>query len=102
MLRKLNRLIEECLRRPFEGAGKPEPLKNDLAGFWSRRIDREHRPRPPRDGDGDRIHPVSLPLLNRERPYSPRVPGARGGTTSRNSSKDFQAGSTGATPGCGA
>ena len=43
MLRKLNRLIEECLRHPFEGTGKPEPLKGDLAGFWSRRIDREHR-----------------------------------------------------------
>jgi toxin YoeB len=43
MLRKLNRLIEECLRHPFEGIGKPEPLKGDLAGFWSRRIDREHR-----------------------------------------------------------
>ena len=42
MLRKLNRLIEECLRHPFEGTGKPEPLKGDLAGFWSRRIDREH------------------------------------------------------------
>jgi toxin YoeB len=43
MLRKLNRLIEECLRHPFEGTGKPEPLKGDLSGFWSRRIDREHR-----------------------------------------------------------
>jgi toxin YoeB len=43
MLRKLNRLIGECLRHPFEGTGKPEPLKGDLAGFWSRRIDREHR-----------------------------------------------------------
>ena len=43
MLRKLNRLIEECRRHPFEGTGKPEPLKGDLAGFWSRRIDREHR-----------------------------------------------------------
>jgi toxin YoeB len=42
-LRKLNRLIEECLRHPFEGTGKPEPLKGKLAGFWSRRIDREHR-----------------------------------------------------------
>lgn len=42
-LRKLNRLIEECLRHPFEGTGKPEPLKGDLAGYWSRRIDREHR-----------------------------------------------------------
>ena len=43
MLRKLNRLLEECLRHPFEGTGKPEPLRGDLAGFWSRRIDREHR-----------------------------------------------------------
>jgi toxin YoeB len=43
MLRKLNRLIEECLRHPFEGTGKPEPLKGKLAGLWSRRIDREHR-----------------------------------------------------------
>ena len=43
MLRKLNGLIQECLRHPFEGTGKPEMLKGDLAGFWSRRIDREHR-----------------------------------------------------------
>lgn len=43
MLRKLNRLIQECLRHPFDGIGKPEPLKADLAGLWSRRIDREHR-----------------------------------------------------------
>lgn len=42
-LRKLNGLIRECLRHPFEGTGKPEPLRGDLAGFWSRRIDREHR-----------------------------------------------------------
>ncbi|TPE52218.1 Txe/YoeB family addiction module toxin [Amaricoccus solimangrovi] len=43
MLRKLNGLIQECMRHPFEGTGKPEPLKGDLAGFWSGRIDREHR-----------------------------------------------------------
>ena len=43
MLRKVNALIKECLRHPFEGTGKPEPLTGDLAGFWSRRIDREHR-----------------------------------------------------------
>lgn len=42
-LRKINGLIKECLRHPFEGTGKPEPLKGDLAGLWSRRIDREHR-----------------------------------------------------------
>jgi toxin YoeB len=43
MLRRLSGLIKECLRHPFEGTGKPEPLKGELAGFWSRRIDREHR-----------------------------------------------------------
>ena len=43
MARKVNALIKECQRNPFEGTGKPEPLKGDLAGFWSRRIDREHR-----------------------------------------------------------
>ena len=42
-LRKINAMIKECLRHPFEGTGKPEPLKGDLAGLWSRRIDREHR-----------------------------------------------------------
>ena len=43
MLKKINTLIKEIQRSPFEGKGKPEPLKYDLAGFWSRRIDREHR-----------------------------------------------------------
>lgn len=38
ILNKINRLIEECLRTPFTGTGKPEPLKGDLSGFWSRRI----------------------------------------------------------------
>ncbi|WP_293911683.1 Txe/YoeB family addiction module toxin [Deinococcus sp.] len=42
-LRKLNRLIEECRRTPFEGTGKPEPLRHDLAGLWSRRITEKHR-----------------------------------------------------------
>ena len=41
--RKLNARIRECQRHPFEGTGKPEPLKGDLSGFWSRRITREHR-----------------------------------------------------------
>ncbi len=40
---KINRLIAECQRHPFEGTGKPEPLRGDYAGWWSRRIDREHR-----------------------------------------------------------
>ncbi len=43
MLKKINELIKDIQRTPFEGKGKPEPLKYDLAGFWSRRIDREHR-----------------------------------------------------------
>ena len=43
MLGKINDLIKDIQRTPFEGKGKPEPLKYDLAGFWSRRIDREHR-----------------------------------------------------------
>jgi len=43
MLKKINELIKDIQRTPYEGKGKPEPLKYDLAGFWSRRIDREHR-----------------------------------------------------------
>ncbi len=42
-LKKINDLIKEIQRTPFEGKGKPEPLKFDLSGYWSRRIDREHR-----------------------------------------------------------
>ncbi len=43
MVTKINRLIKESQRTPFEGIGKPEPLKGELSGWWSRRIDREHR-----------------------------------------------------------
>jgi toxin YoeB len=43
ILERINSLIEECRRHPFAGTGKPEPLKSDLAGFWSRRITQEHR-----------------------------------------------------------
>ena len=43
MLKKINQLIKDIQRTPFEGVGKPEPLKYDLSGFLSRRIDREHR-----------------------------------------------------------
>ncbi len=42
-LRKVNELIKDIQRTPFEGKGKPEPLKYDLTGYWTRRIDREHR-----------------------------------------------------------
>lgn len=43
ILKRINELIKSARRTPFEGLGKPEALKGDLAGFWSRRIDREHR-----------------------------------------------------------
>jgi toxin YoeB len=42
-LKRINTLIKECARTPFDGLGKPEPLRGDLRGWWSRRIDREHR-----------------------------------------------------------
>ncbi len=40
---RINSLIEECSRTPHQGTGKPEPLKHDLKGYWSRRITKEHR-----------------------------------------------------------
>ena len=43
LLNRINLLIREILRSPFEGIGKPEPLKHGLAGYWSRRINDEHR-----------------------------------------------------------
>ncbi len=42
-LRRVNRLIADTRRCPFEGVGKPEPLKANLSGFWSRRIDGSNR-----------------------------------------------------------
>lgn len=41
--KKINRLLLSIKETPFEGIGKPEPLKHDLAGFWSRRIDLKNR-----------------------------------------------------------
>jgi toxin YoeB len=43
ILKRINRLIEDALRDPYAGIGKPEPLKHALAGAWSRRITEEHR-----------------------------------------------------------
>ena len=43
LLERANALIGECQRHPFRGIGKPEPLKENMRGWWSRRIDREHR-----------------------------------------------------------
>ncbi len=42
-LERLNTLIKETSRKPFQGIGKPEPLRGDLSGWWSRRITQEHR-----------------------------------------------------------
>lgn len=42
-LLRLNKLIEECRRHPFKGSGKPEPLRGELAGLWSRRINQRDR-----------------------------------------------------------
>lgn len=43
MLQRIHALIQEIQRDPYRGTGKPEPLKFSLKGFWSRRIDEEHR-----------------------------------------------------------
>lgn len=43
ILKRINALIKDIERNPFDGIGKPEPLKFDWTGFWSRRIDDEHR-----------------------------------------------------------
>jgi toxin YoeB len=43
ILERLNALIRECQRTPFSGTGKPEPLRGDLRGWWSRRLTLEHR-----------------------------------------------------------
>ena len=43
ILKRINQLIKEIQRSPFQGVGKPEPLKHGLAGYWSRRINDEHR-----------------------------------------------------------
>lgn len=56
MFKKINWLIKEIIRNPTEGIGKPEALKFDLSGYWSRRIDREHRIVYQWDEDGIRIY----------------------------------------------
>ncbi len=42
-LKRINKLLSDAKRSPFEGIGKPEPLKENLSGFWSRRIDETNR-----------------------------------------------------------
>ncbi|TVP50473.1 MAG: Txe/YoeB family addiction module toxin [Mongoliibacter sp.] len=43
ILKKINELIKVSMRSPYDGIGKPEPLKHELSGWWSRRINLEHR-----------------------------------------------------------
>ncbi|WFE32938.1 Txe/YoeB family addiction module toxin [Micromonospora sp. WMMD975] len=43
MIKRVNGLIADVMRNEYEGVGKPEPLRGELSGYWSRRIDREHR-----------------------------------------------------------
>ena len=43
LLAKINTLIKECSRTPFTGTGKPEPLRGEFSGWWSRRLNEEHR-----------------------------------------------------------
>jgi len=43
LVKRINQLIQEIKRDPFNGIGKPEPLRHALAGYWSRRINDEHR-----------------------------------------------------------
>ena len=43
LLKRINTLIQDIQRHPFKGIGKPEPLKHGLSGYWSRRINDEHR-----------------------------------------------------------
>ena len=63
MVRRINVLIENILRSPLEGIGKPEPLKNQLAGCWSRRIDGEHRLVCRLEGESIENRPGPSPLL---------------------------------------
>ena len=58
ILKRINRLIEETTRTPFEGTGKPEPLRHGYAGYWSRRITDEHRM--VYKIDGDAVHIAQL------------------------------------------
>ncbi|MDR3460863.1 MAG: Txe/YoeB family addiction module toxin [Beijerinckiaceae bacterium] len=43
LVKRINELIKDCMRSPFIGIGKPEPLRGPLSGWWSRRMTQEHR-----------------------------------------------------------
>jgi len=53
-MRRVNELIRDSLRHPFEGLGKPEPLRGSFQGYWSRRITQEHRLVYTVNGEGER------------------------------------------------
>lgn len=55
LLARINELIKDITRHPYSGIGKPEPLKHEFRGYWSRRIDNEHRIIYRRVGDQVRI-----------------------------------------------
>lgn len=57
MLKRINQLIKDIMRDPFQGIGKPEPLKNEFSGWWSRRIDETNRV--VYRQQGDRLHYIS-------------------------------------------
>lgn len=64
-VKRINELLRDAMRNPFEGLGKPEPLRFDLAGCWSRRINQEDHSSTKwtNEAKPDRT-PMSLPLLN--------------------------------------
>ncbi len=61
-LKRINQLLQDIERNGYGGIGKPEPLRGDLSGFWSRRIDDEHRHRVPHIRGSHRDHPVQRTL----------------------------------------
>jgi toxin YoeB len=63
MVEKINALLKDSMRHPFQGIGKPEPLKGVLAGWWSRRITGEHRLvcRAAGKGDGQALEIAACP-----------------------------------------
>ena len=56
ILKRINTLIKDTMRTPFDGIGKPEPLRFQLTGCWSRRINEEHRLVYKITGDNDTLH----------------------------------------------
>ena len=60
MLARLNELLKDTIRHPFEGLGTPEPLRGQLKGAWSRRISQEHRLIYYIEGQGDQQLPIIL------------------------------------------